>query len=74
MKYMLLIHYNEDEWEAMSDAEKEQVYAGYRELGSDLGSRGVLLEVADLQATTTATTVRIRDGEPLLSDGPIIET
>jgi hypothetical protein len=47
---------------------------GYEALTAELKQAGIFLGGEGLQATSTATTVRVRDGEPLLTDGPFAET
>jgi hypothetical protein len=51
-----------------------QMMAAYDALTAELKQAGVFLGGEGLQPTSTATTVRVRDGEPLLTDGPFAET
>ena len=74
MKYMLLIYHSEAAWDALSEAERQQVYLEYRKLREELGSRGQFVTGSQLQPVTTATTVRVRDGKDLVTDGPFAET
>ena len=74
MKYMLLIYHDEQSWESISDAEREQVYREYRNLSEQLQSTGQFLSGSELQPVTTATSVRVRDGEEMVIDGPFAET
>jgi len=74
MKYMLLIYQNEQSWNGLSEAERQQIYLEYRQLRSELQSRGQFVTGSQLQPATTATTVRVRDGEELVTDGPFAET
>jgi hypothetical protein len=74
MKYMLLIYHDEQSWDAITEAERQQVYLDYRNLRSELESRGQFLSGSELQPITTATTVRVRDGKELVTDGPFAET
>jgi hypothetical protein len=71
MKYMLLIYMEED---AMSDAERQDCYAKSTRLAQDLSSRGKYLAANPLQPIATATSVRIRDDKPIVTDGPFAET
>lgn len=71
MKYMLLIYMAED---AMNDAEREQCYVDSSQLCHDLASRGKFLGASPLQPVATAASVRIRNGERLVTDGPFAET
>jgi hypothetical protein len=74
MKYMLLIYHDEPSWDGISEAERQQVYLEYRKLRSDLESRGQFVTGSQLQPIATATTVRVRDGKELVTDGPFAET
>lgn len=74
MKYMLLIYHDEQSWNAITETEREQIYGEYRKLRGELESRGQFVSGSELQPITTATTVRIRDGKELVTDGPFAET
>jgi len=74
MKYMLLIYHDEQSWEGITEAERQQIYGEYRNLRGQLESRGQFLSGSELQPVTTATTVRVRDGKELVTDGPFAET
>lgn len=74
MKYMLLIYHDEQSWSGITEAERQQIYGEYRQLRADLESRGQFLNGSELQPVTTATTVRVRDGKELITDGPFAET
>ena len=71
MKYMLLIYADEQAW---SQDEREQCYKTSTELAHQLHSQGQYLATAPLQPSTTATSVRVRGGKPLVTDGPFAET
>lgn len=74
MKYMLLIYHDEQSWDALSEAEHEQIYGEYRNLIGQLQSNGQFVTGSELQPITTATSVRVRDGNELVTDGPFAET
>jgi hypothetical protein len=74
MKYMLLIYHDEKSWDGISEAERQQIYSDYRALREQLVSRGQFVSGSELQPVTTATTVRVRDGKELVTDGPFAET
>ena len=74
MKYMLLIYHDEQSWNAITEAERQQIYLEYRNLRGELESRRQFLSGSELQPITTATTVRVRDGKELVTDGPFAET
>jgi hypothetical protein len=74
MKYMLLIYHDEQAWNRHTEAERQQIYGEYRQLIQQLESGGQYLAGDELQPTTTANTVRVRDGKPMITDGPFAET
>ncbi len=75
MKYMLLIHQGStplpgtDEWDALSDDERNAVYAAYGAINQTPG----LTPGVQMQPPETATTVRVKDGSTLVTDGPFVE-
>ena len=71
MKYMLLIYMGEN---AMSEAEREQCYKDSTQLAHDLKANGQYLSANPLQPVATATSVRLREGKRLVTDGPFAET
>ena len=70
MKYMLLIYGNDTEWDRRSDEEKNAIYAEYGAVSQAPG----IIAGAELQPATTATTVRVQNGETLTTDGPFPES
>jgi hypothetical protein len=71
MKYLLLIYMSED---AMTEAEREHCYQESTELAHQLKSHGQYLGASPLQPISTATSLRIREGKRLVTDGPFAET
>ncbi|MCU0877201.1 MAG: YciI family protein [Pirellulaceae bacterium] len=71
MKYLLLIYMPED---AMDDAERQQCYVDSTALCNELAAQGKFLGANPLQPVATAASVRIRQGERLVTDGPFAET
>jgi len=71
MKYMLLIYMAED---ALNSSEREQCYKDSTKLTHDLHAAGQFLGAGPLQPVATATSVRIREGRRLITDGPFAET
>src|ERR1700742_2870031 len=71
MKYMLLIYSEENVW---ADGERERCFDESTALTHDLNARGQYLAASPLQSVTTATSVRVRDGKRLVTDGPFAET
>ena len=74
MRYALLIYGDEESPEAQSDEERRAWYAEYSALSADLRNEGKLLGGEELQPVATATAVRVRNGDTLVSDGPFAET
>jgi hypothetical protein len=74
MRYALLICTDESSMEARSPEEGAAALAEYGKFSEEMGKRGVLQGGERLRPTTDATTVRVRDGEVLTSDGPFAET
>ena len=74
MQYLLLIYGTEGQWESRSDDEREAIYQEYYSLSNDLREQNKLVSANELQPTSTATTVRVRDAESLVTDGPFAET
>jgi len=74
MKYMLLIYHDEQSWDAITEAERQQIYGEYRKLREQLQSSGQFVTGSQLQPVTTATSVCVRDGQELVTDGPFAET
>jgi hypothetical protein len=71
MQYMMLVYFQEQE---LDEATREQCYAESVQLTHDLNSRGQYLAAAPLYPTSTANSIRVRDGRRLVTDGPFAET
>jgi hypothetical protein len=67
---MLLIYGNDTEWDQRSEEEKNAIYAEYGAVAQSPGITGG----AELQPATTATTVRVQNGDTLATDGPFAES
>ena len=74
MKYMLAIYANETEWSELGDEGRRVMYEEYAAVSEELAGRGMMIDGAELRPTTAATTVRIREGRTLVTDGPFAET
>jgi hypothetical protein len=68
MKYLALIFGDENAWEALSDEDRKQVYERYRAFSAEAEPK--IVAGAETAPTRTATTVRVRNGETLVTDGP----
>jgi hypothetical protein len=71
MKYMLLVYCAENAW---ADGEREQCYADSAALTRTLHEEGQYLGAGPLHPVSTATSVRVREGKRLVTDGPFAET
>src|SRR4051812_15579843 len=74
MKYMLLIHDSEAAWNSLGDADRRQIMGEYRRFTEEIRTSGHYRAGSQLQPTSTATTVRVRNGKRLVTDGPFAET
>jgi hypothetical protein len=74
MKYLCMIYEDEKTWPAMPKAESDRMMSEYGALTNDLKTSGRYLGGEALQPTSTATTVRVRNGATLATDGPFAET
>jgi hypothetical protein len=73
MKYLFLLRTADDGLPEAGTPEAAALYQEYRSALDELARAGVLLECAPLQAASLATTVRVRDGEAMITDGPAAE-
>lgn len=71
MKYMLLIYMHEN---AMNQAEREQCFGDSTQLCHDLAAKGQFLGASPLEPVATASSVRVREGRRMVTDGPFAET
>jgi hypothetical protein len=74
MKYMLLICDDEKAWGKYTEAEQKQMMSEYGQLSAQLKANGQYLAGSQLKPAASATSVRIRGGKRLLTDGPFAET
>lgn len=71
MKYMLLIYQGEN---PLNESERQDCYQESTKLAKDLHAAGKYISANPLHPVSTATSVRIRDGKRLVTDGPFAET
>ncbi len=71
MQYMLLVYLDEN---ALSETEREECYRDSARLARDLAASGHHLDASPLHPIATATSVRVRNGKRLVTDGPFAET
>ncbi|MES2193985.1 MAG: YciI family protein [Pseudomonadota bacterium] len=74
MQYLLMIYRSEAEFAKMNAAERKEMSAEYGAFTQSIIQSGHFKAGDGLQPTTTATTVRVRDGKTLTTDGPFAET
>ena len=74
MKYALLIYADEKAWASVPHDEQHAIYEEYDKFANELVERGVMRGGDELADSPAATTVRVRDGEQLVTDGPFAET
>jgi hypothetical protein len=71
MKYMLLVYLPEN---ALTETQRQECYVKSAKLTQDLNSQGQYISASPLHPVATATSVRVRDGKRLVTDGPFAET
>ena len=74
MRYMLLIYTREEGLAQRTTEETQQVLDGHFAVINDARTRGIFENAEPLANTTTATTVRVQNGTPMITDGPFAET
>ena len=74
MKYLLTIYTDESRFGEATPDEIQQVMAAYDAFSREVGEAGAMLGGEGLQPSSTATSVKVRDGETVTSDGPFADT
>jgi hypothetical protein len=74
MKYLLLIYEKEADWAAIPEAEKGKIFEEYMDYSKRIRKSGNYIGGEALQPVSTATTVRVKNGKTLTTDGPFAET
>jgi hypothetical protein len=74
MRYLLMICTDEKWYESLPPEQLSGFTAEYDAFGQEMGNRGVLQGGERLRPTSDSTTVRVKDGDVLTSDGPFAET
>ena len=74
MKYLLTIYNDESGFADATPEDVQQVMAAYEAFGREVSAAGAMLGGEGLQPTSTATTVQVRDGNTITSDGPFADT
>ena len=73
MKYVLLVHHDEQVLGKIGEAELQRMREESVQLARQLDSSGKYLDAAPLRPTSTATSVRVREGKRFVTDGPFAE-
>jgi hypothetical protein len=74
MKYLLLVHHDEDAFAKMSEATRKEMLEESVKLTHQLHTKRQYLSASPLHPASTAVIVRVREGKPLVTDGPFVET
>jgi hypothetical protein len=74
MKYALLIYTAEKEWAAKSKEEQGRIFNEYWAYTTELKKSGRMVSCEPLDPTSTATTIRVRNGKTVPTDGPFADT
>ena len=74
MKYILLVHHNEEVLGSLSKTDLQQMREESVRLANDINLSGQYLDAAPLQPISTAVSLRVREGKRLVTDGPFAET
>jgi hypothetical protein len=74
MRYALLIYANEQDWATQTEEQSQAQFQGYMAFTKDIVDRGMQQAGEALQPTSTATTVRVKNGETVTTDGQFAET
>ena len=74
MQYLLLIYSNESQWEKQTSADRDAMLKEYMAFTKSIRQSGHYIGGNELNVTSTATTVRVRDKKQVVTDGPFAET
>jgi hypothetical protein len=74
MQYLLLIYGSEAQWDTKTEADRSTILNEYGEFTKSIAQSGHYRGGNELNVTSTATTVRVRDKKQLVTDGPFAET
>ena len=74
MKYLLLVHHDEEAFGKISETKRKEMLAESVQLTHQLNANGQYLSASPLHPASTAAIIRVRDGKPFVTDGPFVET
>jgi hypothetical protein len=73
VEYLALVYGDPDAWNRLSEPEQAAAYEGYMSVARDATAAGALVDASELESTSAATSVRVRSGEAIVTDGPYAE-
>jgi hypothetical protein len=74
MQYLLMCCFDEKQWGKIPESQRDEIMQEYGEFVQSIVKSGHYLAGAKLQSSSTASTVRGRNGKPVITDGPFAET
>ncbi len=74
MKYLLLVHHNEDMFKRMPEGTRKEMLEESIQLCHQLAGKGQYIHASPLQPEATGTVVRVQEGKAIVTDGPFMET
>jgi hypothetical protein len=74
MKYLLLVHHNEETFGQISETTRKEMLKESVQLTHQLHANGQYVHASPLHPASTAVIVRVREGKPFVTDGPFVET
>lgn len=74
MKYILLVHHDEEAFGKLCETKRQRMLEESVQLTHQLHANRQYLSASPLHPASTAAIVRVRDGKPLVTDGPFVET
>lgn len=74
MKYLLMIYFDPDTWDTLSEAERQDVFRGHADFQQTITESGEMIDTAALADPSHTVSVRVRQGVPAVTDGPFVES
>ena len=73
MEFLALVYGDPDTWESLSEDDRSAAYEGYVAVSRDAQAAGALVDASELESPEAATSVRVRNGDAVVTDGPYAE-
>jgi hypothetical protein len=73
VEFLALVYGDPDTWESLSDDDRSAAYEGYVAVSRDAQAAGALVDASELESPDAATSVRVRNGDAVVTDGPYAE-